>query len=177
MLDPNNEFIIDAVAHPYNDSPENYRDPEPAAMICDMAFGFNTGSSNPACVVPHDAYISDWSVEDAANVLFRPRPGLEAFCEYLTPEDLLEERGLLAPIEQISHDHKRNILAGNWARLHGLDIEATKKGIADDEFSRARRQDPKSQPWSTTSEWSQIEEERRNGNPAFAHDVAEIPAS
>ncbi|AWK76260.1 hypothetical protein CBI38_32850 (plasmid) [Rhodococcus oxybenzonivorans] len=391
MLDPTKEFIIDAVAHPYNHSPENYRDPEPAAMICEMAFGFNAGSPNPECVVPHDTYISDWSVEDTANVLFRespndlavvhtlpfggwfkdrycsveksleavqrwpnrmrayasvdplqgkaaldeldrqvellnptglklyptswdidaqrqipfkmddpkfafplyeramelgikvvavhkslptgplidgdtsavgdlegaagtfpdlafeivhgglafteetawllgrfpnvyvnmeilnfvlerrprmfskillglmkvggtaiydrfiwatgcvvahPRPGIEAFCEYLIPEDLLEEGGLFAPIEQISDDHKRNIFAGNWARLHGLDIEATKKAIADDEFSRARREDPNPQPWSTTSKWTQIEEERRKGSPtASAPDLPTVPAS
>jgi hypothetical protein len=93
-------------------------------------------------------------------VVAHPREGLEAFCRFEFPEDLLDDAGLFAPIEQLTDDHKRNILAGNCARLHGIDLDAVKKAIADDEFSRARAEDPEPEPWSTCSKWKQIEEAR-----------------
>ena len=371
MLSSQNEFIIDAVAHPYNHSPDNYIDVMSCATICELAYHFSLGAPDQRYHIPHDVYVSDWSVEDVANVLFRetatdmaivhtlpfygfkdgycsieksaeaverwpnrfrayaaidplwgkaaldeldrqvellhptgikvypvswngetlsrwkmddpkiafplyeralelgikviavhkavpvgpvvtgdafhphdlegaagafpdlsfeivhggiafaeetawlmarfpniyvnlevlnlilerrprtfakvlldlvkvggmpmfdrliwatgcvvahPREGLEAFCRFEFPEDLLDGAGLFAPIEQLTDDHKRNILAGTCARLHGIDLDATKKAIADDEFSRARADDREPEPWSTCSKWKQIEEARQ----------------
>jgi len=82
--------------------------------------------------------------------LVHPRPALEAFMEFQIPEDLLETRGMFEPLEQLTLEHKRNILGGNYARLHGIDLEAARKAIAGDEFSRPAGQPP-AEPFSKTS--------------------------
>ena len=69
----------------------------------------------------------------------------------------MQDAGLFGPLSQITDDHKRNILANNYARIHGIDIAATKAAIADDEFSQARRRDPLPEPWSTTARWPAIQ--------------------
>lgn len=79
-----------------------------------------------------------------------PRLCLEAFERFTFPEDLLGSKGMFAAVPQITDDHKRKILGENYARMHGLDIEALKAGIADDEFSREPNESlPK--PYSTTT--------------------------
>ncbi len=92
--------------------------------------------------------------------LAHPRATIDAFCRYTIPEDLLEGSGLFGPLSQITDEHKRNILANNYARIHGIDIAAAKKAIADDEFSRARRSNPNPEPWSTLARWGDIQRER-----------------
>lgn len=79
-----------------------------------------------------------------------PRPGLEAFMEFEFPEELIERSGTFFPIPQLTHEHKRAMLGGNIARLHGFDIDALKAGIADDEFSDTQGK-PLPEPYSTTS--------------------------
>jgi len=79
-----------------------------------------------------------------------PRPGLEAFMEFQFPEDVMERVGTFFPIPQLTHDHKRAILGGNIARLHGLDVEALKAGIEADEFAGTQGR-PLPVPYSTTS--------------------------
>ena len=37
MLSPEDEFIIDAVAHPYNNHPDNYADVASASTISELA--------------------------------------------------------------------------------------------------------------------------------------------
>lgn len=105
-------------------------------------------------------------------VLAHPRATIDAFCRYEIPEDLLEDAGLFAPLTQITDEHKRNILANNYARIHGIDIEATKMAIADDEFSRARSKDREPEPWSTVSKWDQIKSGRAAGAMDSPLDVA-----
>lgn len=99
-------------------------------------------------------------------ILAHPRATIDAFCAYEIPEDLLEDAGLFGPLSQITDEHKRNILAHNYARAHGIDIEATRKAIAEDEFSQARAQDPDPEPWSTCSRWEDIQRGRRESPPA-----------
>ena len=106
-------------------------------------------------------------------VLAHPRATIEAFLDYQIPEDLLEDAGLFAPIAQITDEQKRNVLAGNYARVHGIDIEATKQAIANDEFSRARAADPDPQPWSTCSRWDDIRAGRGEQDLASASAVAQ----
>jgi predicted TIM-barrel fold metal-dependent hydrolase len=101
-------------------------------------------------------------------ILAHPRATIDAFCRYEIPEDLLEDAGLFGPLSQITDDHKRNILAHNYARIHGIDIEATKTAIADDEFSVARRENPDPEPWSTVSKWDDIQAGRAATNGALA---------
>lgn len=92
--------------------------------------------------------------------LAHPRATIEAFCRYTIPEDLLEGSGLFGSLSQITDEHKRGILAHNYARIHGLDLAACKRAIADDEFSRARRRDPNPEPWSTLGRWEEIKSQR-----------------
>lgn len=92
--------------------------------------------------------------------LAHPRPTIEAFCNYEIPQDLLEDAGLFAPLSQITDDHKRNILANNYARMNGLDIARLKAGMANDEFSKAKLENMEPEPWSTTSRWAEIKRMR-----------------
>jgi uncharacterized protein len=93
--------------------------------------------------------------------LAHPRATIDAFCKYSIPEDLLEGAGLFGSLSQMTDVHKRNILANNYARIHGIDIAAMKAAIADDEFSRARRSNPEPEPWSSLARWPEIQRERR----------------
>lgn len=78
------------------------------------------------------------------------RPGLEAFMSFQFTDDQLRRNGLFAPVPQLTRAHKQAILGGNVARLHGLDIETLKAGIAGDEFSQATATGL-AEPYSTTS--------------------------
>lgn len=74
----------------------------------------------------------------SGGTLHHPQPGLEAFAAFEFPEDLLEGAGLFKPIRQITRSDKANILAGTFAKLHDLDLDAFKKGIEHDEFAQAK---------------------------------------
>lgn len=72
MLNPENVFIIDAVAHAYNLSPENYADVASAKPVSELTYQIGgNGSPDPRYDVPFDVYVDDWSPEDVANVLFK----------------------------------------------------------------------------------------------------------
>lgn len=86
----------------------------------------------------------------SGGTLHHPQPGLEAFAAFEFPEDLLDSAGLFKPLRQITRNDKQNMLAGNFARLHGLDLEAYKKGVENDEFS-AGRANAFPKPYSTLS--------------------------
>ncbi len=100
--------------------------------------------------------------------LAHSRPTIDAFCRYEIPEDLLQDAGLFGSLSQITDTHKRGILSGNYARLHGIDIPAVQRAITDDEFSLARRRDPSPEPWSTTSKWPEIQRQRAAEDLAVA---------
>jgi predicted TIM-barrel fold metal-dependent hydrolase len=92
--------------------------------------------------------------------LAHPRPTIDAFCRYEIPDDLLQDAGLFGPLSQITDDHKRNIFANNYARIHKLDIEALKRGIVGDEFAEAREANPSPEPWSSIERWPAIQQGR-----------------
>jgi predicted TIM-barrel fold metal-dependent hydrolase len=75
------------------------------------------------------------------TIQYHPRPCLEAFLDFEFPEDLLDGAGLYFPLQQITDDDKRRMLAGNFAKLHGIDLEAAANGIHGDEFSRGTGQE------------------------------------
>ena len=79
--------------------------------------------------------------------VWHPGPPLEWFWNSFefSPE-MIEGLGL-PPIDRAA---KRKILGENYARLIGLDIEAAKERIADDEFAKRRAQG-KPEPYATTS--------------------------
>ncbi len=72
----------------------------------------------------------------SGGTLHHPQPGLEAFAKFQFPEDMLDSSGLFMPMKQISRANKENMLSGTFARLHDIDIDACKRGIASDEFAR-----------------------------------------
>jgi predicted TIM-barrel fold metal-dependent hydrolase len=79
-----------------------------------------------------------------------PRPGLEAFMDFQFTEEQMERYGIFFPIPQLTHEHKRKLLGGNLARLHGLDISELAQGIVDDEFA-TDPDAPLPTPYSTTA--------------------------
>ena len=70
-------------------------------------------------------------------------PVLSAFAKFEMPEDLIESYDY-APLTM---DLKRKILGENVAKLYNVDIDAKKKQLKDDEWSR-RRAEGKAKPWS-----------------------------
>lgn len=76
--------------------------------------------------------------------LWHPQWALKAFMDFQMPEDL--QKGYGYP--EVTPEIKRKILGENLARLHGIDIEAKKREIADDEFSIKRAEGPL-EPWSS----------------------------
>ncbi|MBV9220478.1 MAG: amidohydrolase family protein, partial [Methylobacteriaceae bacterium] len=72
-----------------------------------------------------------------------PRPVLEAFARLQMPADMIEGDGYPA----LTPDMKADILARNYARLHGLDLDAIAAAVAEDEVSR-RRREGLAEPWS-----------------------------
>ncbi|BBB14397.1 amidohydrolase family protein [Sphingopyxis sp. FD7] len=86
----------------------------------------------------------------SGGTLHHPQPGLEAFADFHFPEDLLESAGLFKPIRQITDQDKANMLAGTFARLHEIDLDACRRRIADDEFARPQGT-PFPEPYSTLS--------------------------
>jgi predicted TIM-barrel fold metal-dependent hydrolase len=68
--------------------------------------------------------------------LVHPQPVLDALRELSMPEDLTTGFGY-PPITSEMID---GMLGGNYARLHGIDVAATKAKIANDEFAVRRRE-------------------------------------
>ncbi|MGY4783699.1 amidohydrolase family protein [Rhodococcus opacus] len=95
----------------------------------------------------------------SGTTLYHPRPALEAFLDFEFPQDLLDDAGLFAPIPQLTLEDKKGILGGNYARLHGIDLDAAKTAIVGDEFSRGPGE-LLPEPYSTISKAAQVEEWR-----------------
>ncbi|HEY1704500.1 MAG TPA: amidohydrolase family protein [Trebonia sp.] len=86
----------------------------------------------------------------SGTTLYHPRPALEAFLDFQFPEDLLANAGMFGPIRQLTDEDKRGILGGNYARAHGLDLDAARTKITGDEFWRAA-DEPLPEPYATLS--------------------------
>jgi predicted TIM-barrel fold metal-dependent hydrolase len=72
------------------------------------------------------------------------QPLLEKFWNLVLPDQLLEKYHL----EQLTIEDKALILGGNYARIIGLDIEAAKRKIANDDFARNQREHGLEAPFS-----------------------------
>lgn len=66
---------------------------------------------------------------------YHPRPCVEAMATFEFPEEMLDKYGLYTPLRQITREDKQGFFADNYVRLHGLDLEAIKNGVKDDQFS------------------------------------------
>lgn len=76
-----------------------------------------------------------------------PRPSLERFARDFHFDDAIVEGGGVA---QLTEADKRKILAENYARMIGLDLDARLAAVRDDEFARQRNGGP-AEPFSTTT--------------------------
>lgn len=76
--------------------------------------------------------------------LWHPQWALQAFWNFQMPQDLTQGYGY----PQVTPEIKKKILGENLARLHGIDVEAKKREIANDEFSK-RRASGLAEPWSS----------------------------
>jgi predicted TIM-barrel fold metal-dependent hydrolase len=72
-----------------------------------------------------------------------PKPLLDAFEAFRMPRDLMEGYGY----PEITDEIKADILANNYAALHGLDVPTLRKNIAGDELEQRRKAGPPA-PWS-----------------------------
>ena len=63
-------FVIDAVAHAYNQTPENFANPAGAGAIAELAYQLALGSPDPRYELSREVYLSDWQIPDLANLLF-----------------------------------------------------------------------------------------------------------
>jgi predicted TIM-barrel fold metal-dependent hydrolase len=75
-----------------------------------------------------------------------PRPHLENFLRFQFSDELVD--GGLAT--QLTLENKRSILAENYARMHGLDLQARLDAVRGDSFDQ-RRGEQLAEPYSTTS--------------------------
>jgi len=77
--------------------------------------------------------------------LTHPRPAIEAMLNFDMPKDLMEEYGYPA----VDDAQRGLMVGGNLARIHGIDIEAQRAQVADDEFSQIQRANGgPAEPWS-----------------------------
>ena len=76
--------------------------------------------------------------------LWHPQWALEAFWNFEMPQDLTDGYGY----PQLTPEIKKKILGENLARLHGISVEAKKRELANDDFSR-RRANGLAEPWSS----------------------------
>jgi len=83
-------------------------------------------------------------------------PQLEAFAESEFPQDMLKEKGLFAPIEQITDKDKRGILGENYADFVGIDINRARKRVEGDEFDHRTEKHGYADPYQTTEAADQV---------------------
>ena len=67
----NDMFVLDAVTHAYNHTPENWADEAGGHSMVEMAYALAGNSPDPQYELSKEVYLSNWSVDDLANLLFR----------------------------------------------------------------------------------------------------------
>lgn len=76
-------------------------------------------------------------------MMLHPQRVIRTIWELELPEYVMEKFGL----EQLTREDKARLLGRNYADMLGLDIEALKRGIKDDEFAIERREQGLVEPW------------------------------
>jgi predicted TIM-barrel fold metal-dependent hydrolase len=64
-------FVLDAVTHAYNHTPENWADQDGGHSMVEMAYALAQNSPDPRYELSKEVYLSNWSVDDLANLLFK----------------------------------------------------------------------------------------------------------
>jgi predicted TIM-barrel fold metal-dependent hydrolase len=62
--------VIDAVTHAYNFDPANYAVPKDAALVANLSYFMARNPPDKRYALPGEVYLSDWSPEDLASLLF-----------------------------------------------------------------------------------------------------------
>ena len=65
------EFVIDGVVHAYNQTRENFADEVGGSSMTEMAYLLAKGSNDPMYELSREVYLSNWSVDDLATLMFR----------------------------------------------------------------------------------------------------------
>ncbi len=78
------------------------------------------------------------------NMVFHSQPILEKLRNFKFQDSTMQRWG----IPQITKQDMSNILGGNYARILGIDVEAAKKRIANDEFTKERAKTGIQAPYS-----------------------------
>lgn len=64
-------FVLDAVTHAYNHTPENWADEQGGHSMVEMAYALARNSPDVRHELSKEVYLSNWSVDDLAKLLFR----------------------------------------------------------------------------------------------------------
>lgn len=64
-------FVLDAVTHAYNHTPENWADEAGGHSMVEMAYALARNSPDVRHELSKEVYLSNWSVDDLATLLFR----------------------------------------------------------------------------------------------------------
>jgi predicted TIM-barrel fold metal-dependent hydrolase len=72
------------------------------------------------------------------------RPLIEDFMAFEMPQDMIEGEGY----PPVTDEDKANILGLNFARLHGLDVDALREQVAADDIEQHKREEGLKPPWS-----------------------------
>jgi predicted TIM-barrel fold metal-dependent hydrolase len=78
------------------------------------------------------------------SMVFHSSSIVEAFADFTFSDETLQTYG----IPQLTAEDRALILGGNFARIHGIDIEAAKVRIAEDEFSAEKARTGRQAPYS-----------------------------
>jgi predicted TIM-barrel fold metal-dependent hydrolase len=92
----------------------------------------------------------------SAAMAYHPQPELEALRDFEWPDDLRQRGIAFSDMPEITDEHKRDILGRNYADLVGLDIEAARERLADDEFSTRTDESGLADPFSTTNAAAEV---------------------
>ncbi|WP_434597731.1 amidohydrolase family protein [Streptomyces sp. A5-4] len=83
---------------------------------------------------------------------FHPQPVLEKVARLTFSDRVLEKYGL----EQITREQREGFLAGNYARIAGIDLAAAAEAVRDDEFGQQRAEHGLRPMWSN---WREMQPE------------------
>lgn len=82
------------------------------------------------------------------GMMSHPQPAIEAFWRKF---QFSAETMHAFNVPQLDAEAKRKILAGNYARMAGLDLRSISEGIKNDSFARRKREEGPFTPYSTTN--------------------------
>lgn len=73
-----------------------------------------------------------------------PQPLLAEFACFQFPDDMVDGYGY----RPLTDEDRANILGGNFARIHGLDLDAIRAAIAADDIEQRKRERGLREPWA-----------------------------